>query len=164
MEANTSLSDSHNQSFVLRPESTSSVPWPGSTFMIRASSSGGLLTLDSGKVVLARPGGREGSIHWKCTERRGWLHFQNPVSGCYLGHNVHGDIVCSARHHMEWEKFSVRLRPEGGYYLMITHWDRLWKIGFKEEKLAKIAEGEDGGFVKNGEKDGEVVIWEFVKV
>jgi hypothetical protein len=65
---------------------------------------------------------------------------------------------------LDWERFSVRLRPEGGYYLMMTHWDRLWKVGFKRGKLAKIAEGEEGGFVKNGERDGEVIVWEFVKI
>ncbi|KAF2105950.1 hypothetical protein BDV96DRAFT_675917 [Lophiotrema nucula] len=44
----------------------STVPWPGSTFIIRALSSGAekVLTLLDGNVVLAPPGGR-GSIHWE---------------------------------------------------------------------------------------------------
>lgn len=65
---------------------------------------------------------------------------------------------------MGWERFSTRLRPEGGYYLMLTHWDRLWKVGVKGGCLAKIAEGEEGGVVKNGETEGKVIVWEFVKI
>lgn len=42
---------------------SSSIPWPGSTFLIRASSSGKLLTLDTGNVILARPGTNGPSIH-----------------------------------------------------------------------------------------------------
>ncbi|PQE04474.1 major facilitator superfamily transporter multidrug resistance protein [Rutstroemia sp. NJR-2017a BVV2] len=141
-----------------------SVPWPDSTFLIRASSSGKLLTLNSGNVILARPGDRQGSFRWKCIERRGWLYFQNTASGCYLGHNIHGNIICSVTHHDGWERFTARLRPEGGYYLMMTHWDRLWKVGFKGGNLAKIAEGEEGGFVNTGEREGEVIVWEFVKI
>src|SRR6266487_2794649 len=45
--------------------SSSSVPWPGSTFIIRSVSSGQVITLLDGQIVLAPPGGR-GSIHWAC--------------------------------------------------------------------------------------------------
>ncbi|EMR86034.1 hypothetical protein BcDW1_5254 [Botrytis cinerea BcDW1] len=44
---------------------SSSVPWPNFTYLIRASSSGRLLTLDSGGVTLAKPGDNRGSsIHF----------------------------------------------------------------------------------------------------
>lgn len=47
-----------------RFDTSSSVPSPGSTYLIRASSSGKLLTLDSGNVVLAQPAANGGSsIH-----------------------------------------------------------------------------------------------------
>ncbi|KAF7877526.1 hypothetical protein EAF04_001203 [Stromatinia cepivora] len=146
-------------------DTSSSVPWPGSTFLIRASSSGKLLTLDSGNVVLAQPAANRGSsIHWKCIEVKGWLHFQNVASGCYLGHNFWGNIICSTRNPDGWERFTARLRPEGGYYLLMTHFERLWKLGMGDGNLAKIGEGESGGMVKTGEGNWEVIVWEFVKV
>ena len=134
-------------------ESSSSVPWPGSTFIIRSVSSGHVLTLLDGKIMLASPGG-PGSIHWACVESKGWLGFRNTVSGKFLGHAENGTLRCSAKNHLGWEYFCVRMRPEGGYVLYMTHWERLWQVGMKEDwgvqKLAKI------------EKDG--IVWEFVKV
>ncbi|KAF7958674.1 hypothetical protein EAE96_002208 [Botrytis aclada] len=144
---------------------SSSVPWPNFTYLIRASSSGRLLTLDSGGITLAKPGDNHGSsIHWKCIEVKGWLHFQNAASGCFLGHAFWGDLTCSSRVAEGWERFTVRPLPEGGYYLSLTHWERLWKVGIKDGVLAKIWEGETGGFVNNGEGEGQVVVWEFTKV
>ncbi|ESZ98327.1 hypothetical protein SBOR_1320 [Sclerotinia borealis F-4128] len=142
---------------------SSSVPWPNHTFLLRASFSGHLLTLSSGTIFLGPPGNQHESIHWKCIEDKGWFYFQNTASGCYLGHNFHGNIICSSKKHYGWERFSVRLRPEGGYYLMMMHFDRLWKVGIKGGILAKIAEGESG-LVREGEEEGEVIVWEFVKV
>jgi len=49
------------------------------------------------------------------------------------------------------------MRPEGGYVLLMTHFERLWQVGIKleqgVERLAKIG---------NGESDG--IVWEFVQV
>ena len=135
---------------------SSSVPWPGSSFIIRNTSSGHVITLRDGQVMLAPPGGR-GSIHWACVDNKGWLGFQSPVSGRFLGHNFHGNLLCSAAQQQGWENFCVRLRPEGGFLLLMTHWDRLWYVGsYVEngmEKLRKVADKESDG-----------IIWEFVKV
>ncbi|KAJ9603419.1 hypothetical protein H2200_012197 [Cladophialophora chaetospira] len=137
---------------------TSSVPWPGSTFIIRAASSGQVLTVLDGRVSLAPIGG-PGSIHWACVETKGWLGFRNVVSGRMLGHDGQkGRLRCSEEKHREWENFAVRLRPQGGYLLQMTHFERLWVVGRKvdqggREVLAKM----EGG------KEGEIV-WEFVKV
>ncbi|OCL05127.1 hypothetical protein AOQ84DRAFT_414251 [Glonium stellatum] len=135
---------------------SSSVPWPGSTFIIRSVSSGYVLTLLDGQVALAQPGG-PGSIHWACVETKGWLGFRNIASGRFLGHNIVGNLCCLAEHHKGWENFCVRIRPEGGYVLLMTHFERLWLVGIKVEqgveKLAKIENGESNG-----------IVWEFVKV
>ncbi|ATZ45859.1 hypothetical protein BCIN_01g05630 [Botrytis cinerea B05.10] len=147
------------------PHHSSSVPRPNSTYLIRASSSGRLLTLESGRVILAKPGDNRGSsIHWKCIEVGGWLRFQNAASGCFLGHNFWGSILCNVTWASGWERFSVGPAPNGGYYLMTTHWSRLWKIGMKGEYLAKIREGEYGEPMNTGEGEGQVIIWEFVKI
>jgi hypothetical protein len=132
------------------------VPWPSSTFIIRCVSSGHVITLLDGQIQLTQPGGR-GSIHWACTETKGWLGFRNTVSGKFLGHDVKGRLCCLAERHQGWEYFCVRMRPEGGCVLLMTHYERLWHVGIKEEqgveKLAKIGDGGSDG-----------IVWEFVKV
>lgn len=136
--------------------STSSVPWPGSTFIIRSASSGEVITLLDGGVVLARPGG-PGSIHWACIETKGWIGFRNSISGRFLGHDAQGNLRCGADRQQGWENFCVRMKPDGGYVLLMTHHDRLWNVGVKMqkgvEKLAKV-----------GEKESDGITWEFVKV
>ncbi len=136
--------------------SSSSVPWPGSTFIIRCVSSGHVITLLDGQIVLTQPGGR-GSIHWECVETKGWLGFRNPVSGRFLGHDAKGRLCCAVGRHQGWENFSARMRPEGGYVLLMTHFERLWHVGIVVdqgvEKLAKISDGGSDG-----------IVWEFIKV
>jgi hypothetical protein len=135
---------------------SSSTPWPGSTFIIRSAASGHVITLLDGEIVLASPGGR-GSFHWACVESKGWLGFRNVVSGRFLGHAENGRLRCSAGRHQGWENFCVRLRPDGGYVLLMTHFERLWHVGFKNERgterLAKVGDGGTNGLV-----------WEFIKV
>ncbi|KAL8725440.1 MAG: hypothetical protein Q9181_006417 [Wetmoreana brouardii] len=136
--------------------SYSLVPWPGSTFIIRSVSSGHVITLLEGEITLTQPGGR-GSIYWICEETKGWLGFRNTVSGMLLGHDAKGMLCCSAKRHQSWEYFCVRMKPEGGCVLLMTHYSGLWHVGFKEEqgekKLAKIGEGGSDG-----------IVWEFAKV
>ena len=133
------------------------VPWPDSTFIIRSVTSGHLLTLLDGQVVLSRPGGSSGSIHWACVETKGWLGFRNLVSGKFLGHDAKGRLSCSAERHREWEWFCVRMRPDGGSVLLMKHYERLWHVGIKVEegveRLAKIGDGGSGG-----------VVWDFARI
>ena len=132
------------------------VPWPGSTFIIRSVSCGRVLTLIEGQITLTEQDSR-GSIYWECVETKGWLGFRNTVSGKFLGHDGKGRLNCSVERHQGWENFTYRMRPEGGCVLLMTHWERLWHVGFKkeqgEEKLAKIGDGASDG-----------IVWEFVKV
>ncbi|KAA8576796.1 hypothetical protein EYC84_006849 [Monilinia fructicola] len=91
--------------------------------------------------------------------------FKNAASGYYLGHSFWGYLICNAPRPDGWERFTARRRPEGGYHLLMTHWERLWKVGFKEGKLAKICSGECGDLTDIGEGEGEleVIVWEFIK-
>ncbi|KAF7906278.1 hypothetical protein EAF00_000557 [Botryotinia globosa] len=147
------------------PHQSSSVPQPNSTYLIRASSSGRLLTLDSGRVILAKPGANRGSsIHWKCTGANGWLHFQNAASGCFIGHNFWGNILCTVSWAKEWERFKVEPTPKGGYYLMMPHWSRIWKVGMRGEYLAKLGDEEYEEPRKIGEGEGQIIVWDFIKV
>ncbi|KAI9748670.1 MAG: hypothetical protein M1835_001738 [Candelina submexicana] len=134
--------------------SFSLVPWPGSSFIIRSVESGHVITLLNGHVRLTQPGGH-GCVRWECVETEGWLGFRNTVSGKYLGYDAKGRLRCSAEQHKKWEYFCARARPEGGCILLMTHWEKLWRVGIMVEqgveKLAKI-EGSDG------------MMWEFAKV
>ncbi len=70
---------------------------------------------------------------------------------------MQGRLCCLASRHQGWENFCVRMTPEGGYVLLMTHFERLWHVGIKVEqgveKLAKIGDGGSAG-----------TVWEFVKV
>lgn len=140
--------------------SSTSVPWPGSTFIIRSVLTGRLLTLLDGQVVLAPPGGR-GSIHWKCVEEKGWLGFRNTISGRFLGHNKNGRLCCVADRQQGWENFCVRMTPDENYVLLMTHFERLWKVGLKVE-----GNGAGEKLVKMNAVDAEKgkVEWDFIKV
>jgi hypothetical protein len=146
--------------------STSSIPSPGFTFVIRSVSCGRVITLFNGKVILARSDGR-GSTHWACVENGGWIGFQNCVSDKFLGYDKDGRLCCSAKEQKDWENFDFRQRREGGYVLLMLHvgehwkdlWHgrELWHVGVKMEQgvenLTKIGRGGSGG-----------IVWEFIEL
>ena len=154
-EAADDLLDDHGP-FKGAEASSALVPWPGSVFIIRSVLFGHVLTLRDGQIMLTESNGRD-SVYWRCVESKGWLGFQNTVSGKFLGHDAKGKLCCSAERHRSWEYFCVRMRPEGGCVLLMTHYERLWHVGIKEEegveKLAKIGEGGADG-----------IVWEFARV
>ena len=93
--------------------------------------------------------------HWHCVETAGWLGFRNAASGTFLGHDMWQNIIARVYKHQGWEWMAVRPAPDGkGWYLMVTHWERLYKVKFLEQK--------GGAFVAMDSVDGTV--WEFVKV
>jgi hypothetical protein len=141
--------DTHN------PRASSDIPWPGSTFLIRDISSGHVLTLDHGQVVVTPPGGRGPSVHWACVERNGWLGFRNVASGNFLGHNWTGWLVCAAAQQQGFESFCVRARPDRGFELLMTHWEQLQRVGFHRNQFGEQRLGQGGG---------TGLTWEFIKV
>lgn len=133
-----------------------SFPWPGPTFIIRSVSSGQVITLRDGQIMLTQPGGR-GSSHWRCVENKGWLGFQNIVSGKFLGHDIYGKVRCESDFHQGWEYFSIRMMPDRGCVLLMTNWERLWPVGIVvEDDVEKLAKVGDGGV--------DVLVWEFIRV
>lgn len=106
--------------------------------------------------MLASPDSR-GSFYQDCIETGGWVGFQDPNSNRFLGHDISGRLCCEAKRHELWECFHARARPEGGYVLLMTHWFWLRYVGIKvEEGFEKL--------VKIGDKEGDAIVWEFVKV
>jgi hypothetical protein len=97
-----------------------------------------VITHRDSQIVLAPPGGR-GSIHWTCVGNKGWLAFCSPVSGRFLGCNLRGSLLCEAVRQKGWEDFCVRLRPEGGYALLMMSGTELWNVGsFAENGVEKL--------------------------
>lgn len=103
--------------------------------------------------------------HWHCVETSGWLGFRNAASGTFLGHDMWQNIIARVYRHQGWEWMTVRPAPistssmEGkrlgfGWYLMVTHWEKLYKINFLEAR--------GGAFVATDSSEGTV--WEFVRV
>jgi hypothetical protein len=128
------------------------------TFIIRSVSSGHVITLLDGQVVLAPPGGR-GSIHWACVETEGWLGFRNRISNKFLCHDWNGRLMCSAEQHDGWRHFSITPVPKGGYIMQMLDWWTLRPIVINEcnEKgLQKLG--------RTGNKLSDGIIWEFIKV
>lgn len=138
------------------PKPDSCIPWPGSSFQLRCAATGHILTLIGGQVVLApAASGRGGSDHWECMENNGWLGFRNKASGYFLGHNIHGYVLCSVSHHRGWERFCARITPEGTFFLLMTQWESLWYVGGSmgngDTRLAKLWDAK------------RAIAWEFVK-
>lgn len=145
--ADVSVLDSDDPLSTTSESSFYSIPWPGSTFIISNISSGEVLTLDDGQITLSPPGGR-GSYKWECIENRGWLGFRNPVSGKYLGYEKNGNLVCYATRHQEWENFCARQRPDGGYVLLMTCWDRLHALGVRDDGRLSRCESQAGDGIR----------------
>ena len=49
---------------------SSSIPWPGRTFMIRSHKTGQVITFLDGEIVIDKPGGL-GTFKWRCVEEKG---------------------------------------------------------------------------------------------
>ncbi|KAL1616423.1 hypothetical protein SLS56_011414 [Neofusicoccum ribis] len=132
------------------------IPRPGNTYLIRSASSGEVITLLDGKIILAQPDGR-GECRWVCELDNGWFGFRNIVSGRYLGRDIDWRMCCSVTWLKEWEKFLARERPGGGSVLLMTHWWVIRPIGMKMENgIKKLA------MIENWESDE--MIWEFIEV
>lgn len=133
------------------------MPQAGKIFIIRDHKTGRVLTLLDGDVSLQSPGTPGSAYHWMCEEINGWLGFKNMASGTYLGRNFYDNIYARATQHRYWENFCVRMHPNGGYVLVMTHYAKLWPLQQKNEgnmqKLFKV----DAPI-----KDGNV--WVFVEV
>lgn len=130
------------------------LPWPGSTYIIRLISSGKVLSLLNGQVMLTARDGM-GSYRWICEKRHGWLGFRNFASGRYLGCNDRDMLCCIAESHRDREQFCVTMRQNGGCALLIkqNNWLHEVDITVKNgvEKLALV-------------NAAEQIAWEFILV
>lgn len=137
-----------------------SVPWPGSTFMIRHRASDKILAREKGVLVLKDAGDLAFcGWRWTCVENDGgWLGFYETSSGVYLGRDGYGGIRASAPVHKSWEALDVRRHPSGGYQILSIHWwtRRRMAVDMKTGTIVEIDGRED--------KDVEATLWDFEKL
>ncbi|KAH7109436.1 hypothetical protein B0J11DRAFT_545041 [Dendryphion nanum] len=141
-----------------------SVPEAGSLFLIQSVATGEIIDLDKGKVILSPIRGTE-TKRWLCTESKGQLGFQDPKSGLFLGYDENEELCCMVRKQNLWEYFSIRPRPEGGYLLLMCHynswltvlWSELRPVGLK-------GEGESQRLAVITDRNSGSTVWQFIKV
>jgi hypothetical protein len=152
---------SENTTKNLQPSESpqSSIPWPGRTFIIRSRTNDQVITFLNGEIILDRPGGL-GTFRWQCVEKNGWMGFKDPASALYLGFDQLSWLRCAVPHHQSWEYICPRIRPDGGYVLLIRHEEELLPLG-----LCTI---ENNNGVKQKVKitnwKAEGIAWDFIKV
>ncbi|KAK8119785.1 uncharacterized protein PG998_004411 [Apiospora kogelbergensis] len=97
---------------------SSAVPWPGNTYIIiDKESRRPLFRHHDDGVYFGMPeetSTAAARFHWLCVENNNHIGFQNPQSGCYLGHSGKDYAVASACLMKEWEYIIARPHPKGG--------------------------------------------------
>lgn len=137
----------------------SDVPHAGNIYKIHLRGTNLLITLEKGQIRLQTPqnGKPGGGWFWMCVEKDGWFGFQNWVSGTYLGRDSKDVLVSNQFHHKDWESFSVRHDPRGGYTILVKHcWGTLRKVSLDENRRL-ISDN-----LREPDEDGAQ--WDFEKV
>jgi hypothetical protein len=138
----------------------SSIPWPGRTFIIRSRANGLVITFLDGQVILDKPEGL-GTFRWRCVETRGWLGFRDPASALYLGYDKESWLRCAMDHHQDWEYIAPRMRPDGGFVLLMLVEQALVPLGVCAKKLEHHG---DEKKVKLTDWNAEGIVWDFIEV
>ncbi|KAL2273543.1 hypothetical protein FJTKL_04445 [Diaporthe vaccinii] len=99
------------------------VPSPENTFQIIEKQSGKAIALqgDQPKLQSLRDTSHPDS-HWLCVKQNGYFGFQNPQTGRYLGHDGKTGIRTWVFHLKDWELWTPRQHPEGGYELLSPYY------------------------------------------
>jgi hypothetical protein len=135
----------------------SSTPTDGSLFIIRDVSSGHVISLDNGNVVLT-PLSNGGIYRWQCVEAEGFFRFLEPRSNKFLCHTMwNPQLECTAGHNDWYRNFSITLIPEKGFVMSMPHWSELRSIvRSTDNNLQKLE--------KTGKRLSDGIVWEFTRV
>ena len=150
------LNDSVSSSTRYRQTYRETVPWPNKTLLIRNHETQRIVTLLNGQLKASSLREAEGGCRWMCIERDGWFGFRNTVSGTHIGHNGKGAYIANVKHHKDYEYFSTRSHPEGGFLLLTSH---DWKLRMMTLK----ADGQTLLETRYDDTDRRA-IWEFLEV
>jgi hypothetical protein len=155
--ATTSEKTSENTQTSETPQS--SIPLPGRTFIIRSRANGQVITFLNGKIILDKPGGL-GTFRWRCVETLGWMGFKDPASALHLGYDEQSWLRCAMSHHHDWEYICPRMRPDGGFVLMVLVEQELLPLGACGEESEHGVEQK----VKIMDWLSDRIVWDFIEV
>lgn len=130
------------------------VPRPGQTYHIIEKQSGKAITAmqDDAKLRNLKYPGLPGS-HWQCVWQNGYFGFQNVKTGAYLGHDGSSGIRTWALDLKDWELWTPREHPDGGYELLSPYyWNTLMVLSVHGDMSTLVRRGHG------------TTLWEFVKV
>lgn len=96
------------------------IPWPGNTYRIIEKHTNRAITLDKDLIAIKdiEDTAKITVTQWFCVEKNGFFGFQHPPSGRYIGHDGNKTLHAKATELQEWEFFTPRQHPEGGYQLL----------------------------------------------
>lgn len=131
------------------------VPWPGNTYhIIEKGTTKAIANLgDRPALVTVDDTARGPRTFWYCVEKNGYYGFQNPATGHFLGHDGNSGMRTEAFELNEWELWTPRQHPEGGYQLLSPFWSHT---------LMVLCAAEDGRELVR--RTHGTTLWEFVRV
>ncbi|KAK7702444.1 hypothetical protein SLS64_009736 [Diaporthe eres] len=130
------------------------IPCAENTFQIIEKQSGRAITLvgDQPKLQSLRDTSHL-DTHWLCVKQDGYFGFQNPHTGRYLGHDGKTGIRTLASHLKDWELWTPRQHPEGGYELLSPYYSHTLMVLCIDEDGSTLVRRRHG-----------TTLWEFVRV
>ncbi|KAK6216976.1 hypothetical protein QIS74_07090 [Colletotrichum tabaci] len=130
------------------------VPWPGKTFFIIEKKTGKAITLVDGQpVLLDLTSTHDACTAWLCVEKQGYFGFQNPKSGKFLGHSSKAAVGAWSLELNEWELWTPRQHPEGGYQLLSPLWSHTLMVLCVAEDRIGLCRRTHG-----------TTLWEFISI
>jgi hypothetical protein len=129
--------------------------------MIRSRFNEKVITLLNGDIVLEKPGSL-GTYRWRCVENMGWLGFQDPASANYMGYNEEQRIRCAVDKHYDWEYFSPRKLPDGGYAILTLVEDKKTLLPIGIYPLQAESGVSQKVMIRDWRSEG--IAWDFIEV
>uniref|UniRef100_L2FR01 Major facilitator superfamily transporter multidrug resistance n=1 Tax=Colletotrichum fructicola (strain Nara gc5) TaxID=1213859 RepID=L2FR01_COLFN len=115
------------------------------------------ITLDSGLIVIKdiEDTAKITINQWLCVEKNGYFGFQHPSSGRYMGHGGNKSLRAKATELNNWELFTPREHPKGGYQLLSPYcmWSQALMVLCVDEDRKTVVRRNHG-----------TTLWEFMKV
>lgn len=130
------------------------IPWPENTFQIIEKQSGKAITLDGDQPKLQDlEETSHQDTHWLCVKQDGYFGFHNPQTGRYLGHDGKTGISTRVFHLKDWELWTPRQHPEGGYELLSPYYSHTLMVLCVDQDGSTLVRRRHG-----------TTLWEFVRV
>lgn len=130
------------------------IPEPEKSFQIIEKNSGRVITLVGEQPKLQSVSDTKNVYtHWHCVKQDGYFGFENPKTGKYLGHDGKDAICASVPHLKDWELWTPRGHPDGGFEMLSPYYSHT---------LMVLCVHEDGNTLVR--RRHGTTLWEFVRV